>query len=73
MAQIKPCAGGLGEALIPRVGGLGGRPPSWVFLKNNYLPLKSVPFELSRICKYYWSVVRAKFLKTSPNFGYKPV
>jgi hypothetical protein len=32
---INFCAGGLGEALRPPVGGLGGSPPSRVFLIND--------------------------------------
>jgi hypothetical protein len=31
MAQIKPCAGGLGEALIPQRGGFGGKTPKLGF------------------------------------------
>ncbi|MBW4545566.1 MAG: hypothetical protein KME25_14130 [Symplocastrum torsivum CPER-KK1] len=32
--SINPCAGGLGEALRPPMGGLGGSPPSRVFLRT---------------------------------------
>jgi len=46
ITSLYPCAGGLGEALRPPMGGLGGTPPSMVFRKNDYFSLKSVTFDL---------------------------
>ncbi len=49
---MNPCAGGLGEALRPPVGGLGGNPSIWVFLRNNQFFLKSVPYSLGQRAMY---------------------
>ncbi len=43
------CAGGLGEALRPPVGGLGGNPPIWVFPKQQSLLLKPVTLHLGML------------------------
>jgi hypothetical protein len=39
LTELNPCAGGLGEALRPPVGGLGGNVPQSGFFKNDYFRL----------------------------------
>jgi hypothetical protein len=48
LTELNPCAGGLGEALRPPVGGLGGNVPQSGFFQEPLLSLKLVPFGLGQ-------------------------
>jgi len=52
----------LGEARRPPMGGLGGIPPIFVFPKNNYFSLNSVPFYLGLMLLEQIFQVRESFL-----------